>query len=190
MYVAEIKLSSKPGSPFSPSRYHEEPKLTKELPDAYEQRTWRNKCHFDPNTKQAYIPGTMVKKAVEIAASMKAERIPGRGVSTYTKHFVSGIIVEGQIDLGVTIDKCEGVRLYQNADGKRGGSKRVMRHFPIFPKWSGQLTLYVVDSMLTRDVVERHLVEAGILVGLGRWRPAVGGMNGRFDAKILKWEER
>ena len=46
MRIVKVDLQS--SSPYSQSRYHDAPKLERELPDAYEQRTWRerNACQW------------------------------------------------------------------------------------------------------------------------------------------------
>jgi hypothetical protein len=45
-----------------------------------------------------------------------------------------------------------------------------------------------LDETITRDVLERHLIDAGNFIGIGRWRPRMNGLYGRFNAEIINWE--
>lgn len=188
MKQAVCQIESIMGSPYSQSRYHALPKLPKEGPDDYERRTWREKAHYDADG-MAYVPAMSLKNAVAEAASMMSLRIPGRGTATYTKHFLAGVQCFDNVPLNVHRDKVQGVWLHVNADGKRGGGKRVMRCFPVFERWAGTVTFLVVDSQITQEVFEQVLSQAGGLVGIGRFRPAKGGINGRFSVKKIKWSD-
>jgi hypothetical protein len=75
--------------------------------------------------------------------------------------------------------RCE--TLYVPADGKRGGSARVDKTFPIIHEWSGTAELIVLDETVTGDILKHILVEAGKFVGLGRFRPRKNGFYGRFS---------
>ena len=44
----------------------------------------------------------------------------------------------------------------------------------------------MVDETITKDVLLKHLEQAGNFIGVGRWRPINGGMYGRFAVKALK----
>ena len=118
------------------------------------------------------------------------EQVPGRGKSTYTKSFVGGVIVEDDVVLaGCSKKDCPGVTINANADGKRGSGKRVKRTFPQWPKWSGVVKFAILDDAITKEVFERHFREAGRFVGVGRFRPENGGLNGRFRADKFAWSE-
>jgi len=67
--------------------------------------------------------------------------------------------------------------------------KPFKKRFPIIKNWSGIFTIYVLDDIITKDVLERHLVDAGNVIGIGRFSPRNNGYYGRFDAEILSWEE-
>src|SRR5690606_36093282 len=96
MKTAICKLRSL--SPVTFGKFHQTEKLPRELHDAYEQRTWREKLHYKPDGT-VYIPGAMFGNCLREAARFLSEPIPGKGKSTYTKHFDAGIIVHENIDL-------------------------------------------------------------------------------------------
>jgi len=184
--VAECHLQST--TPYSQSRYHQAPKLDKEPANDYEMRTWRERLHYDPHTLEVYIPPMQFKKSVEGAAEFLGMRIPGRGRATYAKHFLAGVMVHEPLMLGIKRDEVQGEVLLLNADGKRGGSTRVPRCMPVIPKWSGVVRFYLIDLTVSNDVFDTHLREAGSLIGIGRFRPRVGGFLGQFQVEKIDWK--
>jgi hypothetical protein len=164
-------------SAYSQSKHHETPKLERELPDAYETRTWREKTHVD-ETGHIIIPPTAFKNG--LAAIAKFLSIKYEGQKTYTKHFESGIMVMDPMVLPVLKDEVQAERLFVPSDGKRGGGKRVWKFFPVIPEWGGDLVVYVLDNIITKAVFDKHLDAMGKFIGLGRFRPANNGFYGRF----------
>lgn len=183
----------KSATPYSQSRSVQVDKLSKESADAFEQRTWREKAHYDGNG-QIYVPAMAFKQAIDRAASMLGLQIKGRGKSTYTKHFLAGCIVENNVLLydhkgnPILKDKVDAERIYANADGKRGSGKRVWRTFPTIPQWMAEARFVIFDEVITNDIFEQHLREAGRYVGIGRFRAENGGLYGRFQVEGVEWE--
>lgn len=186
MKIATAHLSSI--SPYSQSRAHETEKLSREGPDAYEQRTWREKCHYDKDD-HVFIPAMAFKMGLDRAASMIGLQVPGRGKTTYTKFFVSGVIVLEPLTLPDKKSAIRYERVYANADGKRGSGKRVWRIFPVVDKWKGAVSYNVFADEITKDVFERILIQAGSFVGIGRFRPENGGFFGRYKLDKIEWSE-
>jgi hypothetical protein len=175
-------------APYSQSRQHDAPKLEKETIDAWERRTWREKCSTD-DTGQIVIPAMAFKQALDTVAKRLGDQIPGKGKSTYTKHFVGGVICESDVPIGVQKDDVPSITISANSDGVRGSGKRVKRTFPQVPKWRGEARFVILDDTVTPAVFERHFVEAGRFIGIGRFRPEKGGLNGRFRPLGFKWSE-
>jgi hypothetical protein len=169
----------------SPEEY---PPSSKEKPDDYEKRAWRGRAHIGKDGV-AFVPGISFQKALAKAASMLSEKIPGRRNATWTKHFVSGVAVKGDLSLKVKKDDIQFEQLFVPSDGTPGGGKRVWKYFPTFQEWGGQIEFVILDDLITREVFERHLNEAGNLIGVGFWRPERGGLKGRFSATVKKWSE-
>lgn len=174
-------------SAYSQSRAHPTPKLEKESPDDYERRTWREKCHYDADGA-LFIPGMSFKMALDSAAKFLGHKIPGRRNATYTKHFLSGVLVLDNAPINIKKDEVEEERLYVNADGVRGSGKRVWRSFPLIHEWETELAFYIADETITEKVFVDHLQEAGKFIGVGRFRPQSGGFKGRFEVVGSTWE--
>lgn len=63
-----------------------------------------------------------------------------------------------------------------------------MRTFPRIDDWGGLLTFHIFQEDLSKDVFEEYLEEAGMMIGVGRFRPENGGVNGRFQIQKTEWE--
>jgi len=172
-------------SPHSQGRFHATPKLDKELADAYEDRTWRERLHVD-ETGQVIITPMMLKNCLSDTAKFLSMQIPGKGKQTYTKHFEAGILVLEPIPLGIKKDEVLKVTIPVPSDGRRGGTKRVTKHFPTITHWKGKAEIHVLDDTITKDVLMEHLVAAGTFIGMGTFRPRNNGINGRFRVLSLK----
>ncbi len=177
-YEVKVVLSGR--SPISFSKVVDVPKQPKEKHDTYEDRTWKHRTHTDEEGN-IFVPALALKNALENAAI--GVKIPGEGQATWTKVFKSGLMVFDNMPLGVHIDDIKGETLFVPSDGKRGGGKRVMKTFPVVPKWKTVATIYVTHPKITPDVLEGFLKDAGNFVGLLRWRPQNGGCYGRFSVE-------
>lgn len=175
-------------APYSQSRHYADdvPKLPKELPDAYEVRTWRNRLHADAGG-HVVIPPMAFANCIKSAAKRLKLQVPGKGRTEWTKYFEAGVMV---VDGVVLPDKAAEVpcdKLFVPSDGRRGGPKRVTRYFPRIDAWEGDVKFYLFDDLITEDVFRQVLVASGLIVGIGRFRPENCGFYGRFSVKSLAW---
>lgn len=182
MKAVEVKIVSR--SPYSQSRMHASAKLEKESHDAYEQRTWREKCNFDQDGI-VYIPAMAFKQALDTVAKRLGEKTTGKG--TLTKHFVGGVVCAENASISFKKDEAPPITILANSDGIRGSGKRVPRTFPQWPSWEANVTFWIMDETVTNAAFERHLKEAGKFIGIGRFRPEKGGLNGRFEPVSFNW---
>lgn len=166
-------------SPYSQSRFHNEPKLEKESADDHEKRTWRSRMHVN-DKGYVFIPPMAFKNCLSEAAKYLSMQIPGKGKSTYTKHFEAGILVTDPLVLDTKAEKVVGEWLHVPADGRRGGTKRVAKCFPVIPAWAGDVVFHIFDDTITESVFQYHLEQAGKFIGIGRFRPRNNGFYGRF----------
>lgn len=179
----------KSASAYSQSKSYDRfvPKLEKEGNDEYEKRTWREKCHVGDDGR-LQIPGMAFKMALDKTASFLGQKIPGRRNATYTKHFLAGVMVIDNVPIDITKDQVEPEWLFVNSDGVRGSGKRVWRCFPLIREWQADVTFYIADETITKDVFDQHLSEAGKFIGIGRFRPEKGGFKGRFQVVDTVWQ--
>lgn len=183
--IATATLSSV--SPYSASRAHSAPKLEKELHGDYEDRTWRMKLHTDHATGRVVLPAMAFKWCIASAAKRLQMQIAGKGKSTYTKHFLSGVLVMENLLLPIKPEDVPATPVYANADGVRGSGKRVMRFFPTVHEWSGDIAFHVIDDVIKPEIFEAVLTEAGNFIGIGQFRPENGGYCGRFKVDRIVW---
>jgi hypothetical protein len=170
------------------SRYHGTPKEDKESHDEYERRTWREKMHSDEEGF-VLIPPMSLKFAIDGAAKKLRIRIPGKGNSEWGKILSGGVTVLSGAQLNVKKAEVEGQWLHLNADGRRGGGKRVLRCMPTIPKWKCKAEFYLIDDAITKEIFQKHLDEAGQLIGIGQHRPENGGFCGRFKVTKYVWDK-
>lgn len=200
MKTAVFKLTS--ASPYSQSRLHGTPKTEKESHADYETRTWVEKAHFEPSGEM-FIPPMAFKQALDKIAT-RLGKIPGKGAATYTKHFKGGVLITDPLGVGVMrsdfdedLEELDGDPHRQdtlrswggfvNADGKRGSGTRVFRRFPEVKSWSGNLSVMILDEVVTKSLIEESMSEAGKFIGIGRYRAENGGLYGRFHAELVEF---
>lgn len=186
MKSATIKLRGV--TPVTFGKFHQTPKLEKELADDFERRTWKEKAHYteDGNVK---LPGIMFANCIRESAKFLSMQIPGKGKATYTKHFDAGIIINDDIVLKLKKDDLQGFSVHVPSDGQAGGTKRVIKTFPIVHQWEGSIKVFIGDDIITADVFEKVIRNAGALIGIGTWRPRNRGMNGRFELVDMTWND-
>ncbi len=187
MYKVEILLEG--SSPIVFSKYHSTPKKAKESPADYETRTWREKAHYD-SQENVFVPGTMIASCIREAAKFLSQQVPGKGKATFTKHFDAGIQVNNNAMIGIKKKDLIPLTLFVPSNGQRGGGTRVEKTFPYIPEgWLANFTIFVIDTTITEEVMKYHLQQAGLLIGMGSFRPRNRGIYGRFRLKDYKWTE-
>lgn len=170
---------------YSQSRRIEETKAPHETHDQFEERIWREKCTVNDDGV-VVIPASALKKALDAGAKKKGEKINKAFAS---KMFLTGVICTGDVPLGVRKDKVKSIRLAQNSKGLADKSLDVFRRFPLIPEWKGVAEFAVFDDAIPKEKFEEYLGIAGLFVGIGRWSPRVGGLNGRFKITKCEWSK-
>ena len=162
-------------------------KLDKESHDAFENRVWNQRLNVMPDGVGC-IPAMAFTKGLVAISKLLQETIKGKKGQTWTKHFTGGVLVTEPLVLPVTRATVIGEKVFVPSDGKSGGGSRVWKTFPVVPKWSGDVTAYIINDTITPDVFEKYFREMGNLVGVGRFRPERGGFYGRFAVESFKWK--
>jgi hypothetical protein len=170
------------------------PKLPKETHDAYEKRTWRERCHVNGDGN-LFVPARAFKKLLENTAKYRGDKIKGHGQKTWTAKFRAGLSVEKDMVLlrdgkPIKQESIEGMWKSVPSNGQPGGATRVKRCFPTLdPGVSGEVRLLLLDPFIQKEVVEEYFRFGGVINGLGVWRPQVGGSFGRFTVDSIEWSE-
>lgn len=185
MVIATAQLESI--APYSQSQGLKTPKKAKEPFEKYEAHVWRERMNTDANGK-VIIPAMAFKNCLTSIAQYLSETVPGKGSATYTKHFKAGVIVAEPVQLGIDSKTVEPEMLFLPSNGKTGGGSRVWKTFPLIPKWSGMLTVHILDETITEELFKKYLQQAGNFVGVGRFRPQSNGFYGRFKVNKINFE--
>lgn len=173
-------------APISFSAPIQSKKNTGESHDAFEERTWRERLHV--KNGEVFIPPMALKNCLSEVAKFLSETVPGKGKATYTKHFEAGVMVIDELMLGIKAKDVAGERLFVPSDGRRGGTTRVWKTFPVIPEWKTHAIIYLLDPILADKPakVKEYLDYAGQFIGLGRFRPRNNGFYGRFKIENFK----
>ena len=147
---------------------------------AFEERIWQERIHKDADGL-AFIPPNAIKNCLSNAAKYVGETVPGKGRTTYTKHFDAGVLVTDPLLLGVKADDIKGVWRFVPSDGQTGGGKRVWKCFPEIEKWEAETKITVIDPIIKPSKLEEYLRLAGDFIGLLRFRPQRRGWYGKFS---------
>jgi hypothetical protein len=193
MRTLTVKLEGT--TPLSFSRYHTEPWKTNatgskaETHEEYDTRTWRSKLHVLEDGS-VYIPPMALKGAMEGAAGYNPTK--KKGSATWTRNLTASVVIQDSIVIdGVKAKDVESETLPMTSDGKPSRyskGSRVARTFPLIRSgWKADATLIVLDDTLPQSVVEQALGDAGVFVGIGRWRAENRGLYGRFRVVSKKW---
>lgn len=183
--TAHLKLLT----PYCQSKCHGTPKINKEGHDDYEHRTWREKAHTSERG-EVLIPSFAIANCLRDAAKYLSVQVPGKGKSTYTKHFDSGVDVIDDIPTGILKENVLEQRMHVPTDGRRGSGSRAFKSFPlVLPPLEFTAKFIITDDVLTAEVFAYHLQQAGQLIGIGAFRVRNRGRFGKFQVLGIQWED-
>lgn len=189
--IRTVTATLRSTSPYSPSRFTENdlPLNKGEKKDDYEERCWRHKAYAHKDGS-IYIPPMAFKIGLDAAAKMSGRQVPGKGKATYTKYFLSGVLVLEGPTLPIKRDElpdtqCD--RIHCNSNGIRGSGSRVWRLFPRIDDWEADVQFTILSDEIEQDVFEETLEQAGQFIGVGRFRPQNGGFYGRYSVDKCVW---
>lgn len=137
---------------------------------------WRNRLHTDQETHYHYIPQSMLDRALKNAiATLPELTLPER------QRLRSCIRAENRIILS---RECLVEMYHVPLKALSNTQPYVRKAFPVFKEWEGTLTVkYCVACTSTAQISD--IVEwCGTHVGLGVWRPQLGGTNGTFEVHL------
>lgn len=187
MKIARVHLKSL--SVYSQSKAFTSERDQKELYKDYEIRCWRERCHVD-KSGIVIIPPMQFSNSLKEAAKYLSISIPGKGKSTYTKHFESGVQVVTPLSTGHNIKDVNAECVYVPSDGRQGGTTRVHKYFPVITDWDGIVEYIILDDIITPEPFMQVLEASGSLIGIGRFRPRNRGYYGRFEVLGMDWVDK
>ena len=152
---------------------------------AFEEKNWKERLHLNADG-HVCIPPICFKRSLQTAAAFLREKIKGKGSSEYGKHFKAGVLVDQPLVLPETADTIETEWLDLGPQGKPG-TMGVWKCMPFVEHWAGEVTYYILDDTIPQETFERHLIEAGSFIGIGRFRPEKGGYYGRYKVNGIVW---
>ena len=157
-----------------------------ERDDVFEEKHWMERAHYDSNGG-CFIPANAFKFMMMSAAARMKMSIPGDKRATFSKIMESGISVIKDCPIGVNAEDLYKHTLFVPSDGRRGGTRRVPKHFPVAKEWTAEPEFLIIHPFLTEEIFIKHLRYAGIFIGLMTYRPERGHDNGRFTVESWKW---
>lgn len=119
------------------------------------------------------------EKLILPSVSLEAAIIDGAKKSKLGKAFKSSVFVNEDAPLTIGRKYGKASELwdedeYRDVRGVRVGQSRVMRTRPIFRDWSASFVLLFDDEQVNGGDVERALLDAGRISGVGDFRPKFG----------------
>ncbi|WP_232876941.1 hypothetical protein [Acetobacter sicerae] len=187
MIIRKCHVIIKGISPYSPSKVI--PDKPKEHSHAeWDEMTWREKAHVNGDGK-VFIPFMAFKKALSASARLTIRKVSGKGNKTFSSIVTAGILIDTPLVLNMTKDDLISEKFLVSSTGDpTGKGSRVIRTFPRVDVWGGKLTFHIFQEDVSKNVFEEYLTEAGMMIGVGRFRPENGGVNGRFQIEKTEWE--
>ncbi len=171
-------------TPYAQSRNHSAPRLEDETFEEYEERTWRLRMHVRNKTDGSGTKvNTVVIPAVNVSHSLTfAAKLLDRPVD------VSGIRILRDLDLGLSPDDCRRESVNAHVSGQRESSERGVRYFPTFDEWRATAEVMIVDQDLSEEVLIELFETAGVMIGVGQFRPQTRGTNGCWRVETFEWD--
>jgi len=158
----------------------------------YEEENWQDKLHYDPETKEVYIPVISFYNAFNEAKEKVFEL---NKISCDAGRFQFGFS-EDKMLLGFPFDdieRIEKISIFAPVSGKHGGQgRKAPKIFPSIKDWGGKFSiqLFFEPDEIGCDpqkLFKEIIAYAGLRVGIGAMRIANGGMSGAFTAKVINW---
>lgn len=150
--------------------------------EAKEKRSPEEQAEFAayriPQTRELYIPGTAVQRALVGGAAYSK----GKGRATLVKPAAACLLVDSEY-LGLGTDKYVIDARPVVIPATKG---RVVRYRPKIEKWSVSFNLQFDETLLTPEQVRRIVDDTGKNVGLLDFRPEKKGPFGRF--MVTSWK--
>lgn len=150
--------------------------------EAIEKRTPEEQAEIaayrDPETKDLYIPGIALQRAMINGATYSK----GKGRGSLQKNVAACLLIQPErMGLGVGSFAVDARPVVVPAT-----KGRVIRYRPRLDQWEVEFEIEYDENLLTEQQVRRVLDDTGSRVGLLDFRPEKKGPFGRFT--VIHWE--
>lgn len=181
-YMITFKLKSV--SPYSQSQALRTDRGPNETAASHDSRCWRERMHVDEDG-YVTLSAMGLKHALVEASRYDDVKIAGRGNQKYAKKVAAACWISTNPKLRIKAEDVPYEDLFVPADGQPGSGKRVWRRFPKIENWDAEVTVDVLDPIVTPALLTQLMKTAGNLVGIGRFRPSSrsAGYYGRFTVE-------
>ena len=134
-------------------------------------------AYRDPETKQLFIPGTNIQRALVAAATYSK----GKGRASLQKQAAACLLVNPQrVSLGTDTYAIDSRPVVIPAT-----KGRVLRHRPLLDAWEIEFSIEYDKNLLTETQLRRIVDDMGSRVGLLDFRPEKKGPFGR--SMVVAW---
>ncbi len=185
--ITQVEVVLRGITPYSQSKYmdldlKEYKKEPREKTQDYDERLWKEKAHWNKDGHM-YVPRRQMRVMMANAAQYKGMKVEGQGQAKYTKHFKAGILITKDFSLvnheGQPVTR-ENVGIDISFPETSTGNRVKTRSPLVHNGWKTMGTMYITDPTITKNVFLEHLSDAGMFIGLGRFRIGNGGDFGSF----------
>jgi hypothetical protein len=145
------------------------------------RREWEGGLYHDPQIG-VYVPSTWVSGALVRGGVVYGRKGTAVKQALVLQDFEIPLVHNGPDSLE---DMWKDPQ-YRDTRAARVGKAVVMRTRPKFPEWALVTQAYLDESALDYEILQAIADKAGMLVGIGDYRPEKGGTFGRFKATIEK----
>ena len=165
-------------------------KLPRENAEQWDRRFWHEKAHFNDDG-HVILTDMMIKNCLTEATKYLPEKVPGQGRKQWGGFFMAGIIVPriaGNFEIFENDKPITKDTLSYKDELVGTKDKKIPARYPVVkPGWTATGEVWVIEEIITSDIIEKYFSIAGNFVGLGRWRAGKGGPYGRFT--VVDFEE-
>ncbi len=154
-------------------------KKTEEDHEEMAKNEWTGGLYHDKEIGP-YIPARMLKAAIRDGAKLSRG---GKKISRAVQ------VLENRLPLQYkgprTVKKLWDDGRFMDIRSVVVQRSRLMRCRPVFHEWSVEATLMFMADQIDKADLVANLETAGLLIGMGDFRPDKGGDFGRFDVEVV-----
>jgi hypothetical protein len=127
------------------------------------------RVYRDPDSQTLILPGWNVKKCLMDGARMGEVK---HGKKSIVQYLQALVIIDGDASFGRV--EYDGLHVCQGRIPPRTGPMVTLYRPKLDPGWALRFRMIVADSTIHPETMKQIITFAGLLAGLGAWRPEYG----------------